>query len=268
MKILFNLWLRDKAYQDVSPSDDDPWDEESSDEGSSVVEENEADITTEEGEFRNDGSSILNIDEGNTSCRGLDFENTSSIETVDENGVSTLPDSTERTSPMAKTEVGALDKVLEESNQSPNMDEREDRDLHLLSGSYESTDFGKLRLLLARNPNLEVPNGKNITALAISIRNEKAVADLLDAGVDTSPKDDFQYTAKDYAARNGRPDIVDLFFRDPCAKLPRSKSSGKELHDCESRGFQACVESTIVESDVLNSVQLPLGKFRRPYPSS
>lgn len=50
---------------------------------------------------------------------------------------------------MAKTEVATLDEILEESSQSPNMGERKDTDLHLLSGSHKSTDFGKLRLLLA-----------------------------------------------------------------------------------------------------------------------
>lgn len=103
-------------------------------------------------------------------------------------------------------------------------------------------------------------NGQTCLYLACCLGNEKALAALLDAGVDTSHKDDFGCTAKDYAARNGRSDIVDLFFKDYCAKSPRSKSSGEELHDCEYHGSRACVESTIEEPDVSNLVQLPLGE--------
>ncbi|KAJ8063125.1 hypothetical protein OCU04_008368 [Sclerotinia nivalis] len=219
MKRLFNLWLKDKAHkEDVSTSD-----EGSSDEGPSDVEEYEAKIPTDEGEDRNDGSSVVDIDEGNTSSIRLDFENTSSIVEVDVNDVSPLMEPTEQKYPMAKTEDAALDEILEESDQSPGMDERKDTDLYLLSGSHESTDFGKLRLLLAQNPDLEIRNGKNFTPLAISIRtknlramyalliartdikshinhgqtclhlacclgNEIAVAALLDAGANTSTR--------------------------------------------------------------------------------
>lgn len=146
-------------------------------------------------------------------------------------------------------------------------DKKTSINLHLLPGNHDPRDFGKLRILLAHNPDLEIRNGQNLTPLAISIRtknlkamyalliagadiesrfshgqtylhlacylgNEAAILALLKAGADTTHRDDRGYTAEGIAMLYDRSDIVDLFYEQS------DDNSGAESSDEDD----SCVE--------------------------
>lgn len=263
-------------------------DEEGSCDRSSVVGEHEAYTTTNEEGNCDNGTSRDGLNRRGKSSITNDIR--SSFPFLEKVQDSDLPavESLEYACSVAQTENGPTNKTLAESGGSLAIDEETHSHLHLLSGSHDSADFGKLRLLLAHDPDLEIRNHQYLTPLAIAIRsknlramyallishanieaylshgqtylhlacclgNEEAVWALLYAGADTTYKDDYGNTAKDLAAIIGRSDIVDLFSGrgddDSCAEPHYSESSANESLDEDLSNGE--------ESDISDSRQLP-----------
>ncbi|KAF7891212.1 uncharacterized protein EAF02_001537 [Botrytis sinoallii] len=269
-------------------SDEEDSDEEGSCDRSSVVGEHEAYTTTDEEGNGDIGTSRDGLTRRGKSSITKDIRGSFPfLEKVQESDLPAV-ESFEYACSVAKTENVPTNKALAESDGFLAVDEKTHSYLHLLSGSHDSADFGKLRLLLAHHPDLEIRNHQDLTPLAIAIRsknlramyallisganieallshrqtylllachlgNEEAVWALLSAGADTSHKDDYGNTAEDLAAIIGRSDIVDLFSGrdndDSCAESHYSEYSTNESLDEDLSNGE--------ESDISDSGQLP-----------
>ncbi|KAF7925061.1 uncharacterized protein EAE98_007149 [Botrytis deweyae] len=269
-------------------SDEEDSDKEGSCDRSSVVSEHEAYTTTDEEGNGDIGTSRDGLTRRGKSSITKDIRGSFPfLEKVQESDLPAV-ESFEYAFSVAKTEDVPTNKTLAESGGSIAIDEKTHSHLHLLSGSHDSADFGKLRLLLAHGPDLEIRNHQNFTPLAIAIRsknlramyallisganieallshrqtylhlachlgNEEAVWALLSAGADTSHKDDYGNTAEDLAAIIGRSDIVDLFpgrgDDDSFAESHYSEYSTNESLDEDLSNGE--------ESDISDSGQLP-----------
>ncbi|ESZ94302.1 hypothetical protein SBOR_5298 [Sclerotinia borealis F-4128] len=164
-------------------------------------------------------------------------------------------------------------------------------DLHLLIGSHKPSDFGKLRILLTKNPDLQVQNGQGFTPLATAIqftniramyalliagadietcssrartclhlacclRNAEAVKTLLRAGADTSIKDNCGYTAENLAVRTQFSEIIDLFTR------ARDDKSGTESSGGEIFEGSSVAEGSEAGSSLMRRVLLQILRLR------
>ncbi|KAI9650824.1 hypothetical protein NHQ30_000858 [Ciborinia camelliae] len=220
MQKLFQIWLEDRARKhDVSTAD-----EECSNDGSFIVKGSKEKALSFMENDRENGFSDVEEKEKPLSTQGL----------------------SERTHSLKNIKKALFISNSEETDRYLTVDERKYTDLHLLSGSHDPTDFGKLRILLAHSPDLEIRDGQNFTPLAIAIRsknlramyallmagadvansddhgqtylhlacclgNKEAAKALLEAGADISIRDHRGETAKDIALLTGRSDLIDSF---------------------------------------------------------
>ncbi|TEY55498.1 hypothetical protein BOTCAL_0232g00060 [Botryotinia calthae] len=294
MKELFILRLKDGAQKDHilalegESSDEEGSDEEGSDDQLSVDGENEAYTSTDEEENGDNAPSIDELTRRGKSSITKDIHSSFSfVEKDQDNGLPVI-ESSECACSMTEGENIPTNKNLAESDESLAVDEKTHSSLHLLSGSHDSADFGKLRLLLVHNPDLEIRNHQDLTPLAITIRsknlramyallisgasievhvghgqtclhlacylgNEEAVWALLHAGANISHKDHHGNTAEELAELIGRSDIVDLFSRRG-EDGSRAGSQQSEYSTDESPDEDL---SDNEESDVSDSGQLP-----------
>lgn len=235
-----------------------------SDDNTPVVKPDDAGMLHPEEEHNNDGSSVLEILERDASLIGDSFETSPFVAEEGENGFSIY--------------------VSGEGSQPSAMEERRYTDLHLLSGSHDSPDFGKLRMILVRNCDLEARNIQYFTPLAIAIRskniravyallmagadiearyndgqiclhlacglgNKKAVNALLRLHVNVLVRDNRGYTARNLAVLTGRSDIINL--------LPYASGNISNTFLAKSPTIKTRVETVVTESDTSDSVLLP-----------
>ncbi|KAM0126050.1 hypothetical protein ACHAO1_010288 [Botrytis cinerea] len=289
MKKLFILRLKYGAKNDhILAHEEEISDEEGSDDQLSVVGEHEAYTSTDEEE---NGDSAPSIDDltrrGKFSITKDIHSSFLFVEKDQDNGLPVI-ESSEHARSVTRTEKVPTNKTLTKIGGSLAVNEKTHSSLHLLSGSHASADFGKLRLLLAHNSDLEIRNHQNLTPLAIAIRsknlramyallisgasteahvgqgqtclhlacclgNKEAAWALLHAGANTSHKDHYGSTAEELATLIGRSDIVDLFPR----RVDDGSRAGSQDSEYSTNKSPDEDLSNSKKSDISDSGQLP-----------
>ncbi|KAM0153906.1 hypothetical protein ACHAQE_007445 [Botrytis cinerea] len=289
MKKLFILRLKYGAQNDhILAHEEEISDEEGSDDQLSVVGEREAYTSTDEEENGDNAPSIDDLTRRGKFSITKDIHSSFLfVEKDQDNGLPVI-ESSEHARSVTRTEKVPTNKTLTKIGGSLAVNEKTHSSLHLLSGSHASADFGKLRLLLAHNSDLEIRNHQNLTPLAIAIRsknlramyallisgasteahvgqgqtclhlacclgNKEAAWALLHAGANTSHKDHYGSTAEELATLIGRSDIVDLFPR----RVDDGSRAGSQDSEYSTNKSPDEDLSNSKKSDISDSGQLP-----------